>query len=65
MIIDTLPVCCRYLHYPAQKMGCQKANLYPGQYEKTGVIGYQMQILLPNFFTPTNKPVPAPNMTRG
>ena len=57
MCVATLPVGINALGYLTQNMACQKFNSYPGQDEKTAIVGDPTQTLFSMLWGPTDPSV--------
>lgn len=62
--INRMPVFRDDSGTPCKQMGSKIGDNDPWKNQEAGVVGQQMQILLPQLGTPSNVPVPAPDMPR-
>ncbi len=63
MVIDRLPVCGKYLGQLAQYVRSTEFDVYPGQYQKPGIVGQKMNALFSQLLRPADVSVAASDMT--
>lgn len=63
MIVYLLPLLGQNLGHPSQDMGGQMTNLNPGRDKKSCIIRDEVNIVPTRLCRPSDKPVPAANVT--
>src|SRR5271157_1852146 len=65
MLVEDLPVCRNPSGHPCQQVAGQMRNAYPRKDEKAGVVGEEVNVVLPRLRTPPDVSVPRTQVARG